>query len=95
MVVLLDYLLYDIKNPLINVLWSATFMSSWNPEPSVYFGCNSVAWFLSTLLFLIACTPVIYKIFCRISEEKKIKVGYIGVIVSLICMFIVNRSGKR
>ncbi len=43
------------------VLLNALLLQSWIPDPTWYFSCNSVAWFLSSLLFCYLVFPWVYR----------------------------------
>lgn len=43
------------------VLLNVLLLQSWIPDPSWYFSCNSVAWFLSSLLFCYLLFPFAYR----------------------------------
>ena len=41
----------------LTVLFNALLLQSWVPDPNYYFSCNSVSWFLSSLLFCYLVFP--------------------------------------
>lgn len=45
----------------VKVLLNVLLLQSWIPDPSWYFSCNSVAWFLSSLLFCYLMFPLAYR----------------------------------
>jgi len=36
-------------------------LQSWVPNPEIYFSCNSVSWFLSSLMFCYVAFPFVYR----------------------------------
>ncbi len=45
----------------LKVLLNALLLQSWIPDPNYYFSCNSVAWFLSSLMFSYMFFPFAYR----------------------------------
>ena len=45
----------------LKVLLNALLLQSWIPDPDWYFSCNSVSWFLSSLLFCYLIFPWVYR----------------------------------
>lgn len=45
----------------LTVLFNALLLQSWVPDPNYYFSCNSVSWFLSSLLFCYLVFPFAYR----------------------------------
>ena len=43
------------------VLLNALLLQSWVPDMDYYFACNSVSWFLSSLLFCYVMFPLLYR----------------------------------
>ena len=43
------------------VLLNALLLQSWIPDRDYYFSCNSVSWFLSSLLFCYAVFPLVFR----------------------------------
>ncbi|MBR3078359.1 MAG: acyltransferase [Prevotella sp.] len=43
------------------VLLNVLLLQSWIPDADYYFSCNSVSWFLSSLMFCYAMFPVLYR----------------------------------
>ena len=44
-----------------SVLLNALLLQSWVPDPAVYFSCNGVSWFLSSLFFCYLLFPLAYR----------------------------------
>ena len=58
---LLFYLLVS-RAPLDGkVLMNVLLLQSWIPNMDYYFACNSVSWFLSTLMFCYVLFPLLYR----------------------------------
>ncbi len=45
----------------LKVLLNVLLLQSWIPDPNYYFSCNSVAWFLSSLMFSYMLFPLAYR----------------------------------
>ncbi len=45
----------------LKVLLNALLLQSWIPDPNYYFSCNSVAWFLSSLMLSYILFPLAYR----------------------------------
>ena len=43
------------------VVMNALLLQSWVPDPAVYFSCNGVSWFLSSLFFCYILFPLAYR----------------------------------
>ena len=56
-------------------------LQSWVPNPDYYFSCNSVAWFLSSLLFCYLVFPVVYR---RLSAGLTVAVFSVYMLVYLV-----------
>ncbi len=44
-----------------SVVMNALLLQSWVPDPTVYFSCNGVSWFLSSLFFCYVIFPLAYR----------------------------------
>ncbi|MBR1389559.1 MAG: acyltransferase [Prevotella sp.] len=58
---LVFYLIVSHSGFGIPVLLNALLLQSWIPDPDIYFSCNSVSWFLSSLMFCYLVFPVAYR----------------------------------
>jgi peptidoglycan/LPS O-acetylase OafA/YrhL len=47
------------------VLLNMLLLQSWVPDPNWYFSCNSVSWFLSSLLFCYMVFPLVYRLLSK------------------------------
>lgn len=81
-------LFYNTKDALIKFGWSLLLLQSWNPDDTVWMGYNGVAWFLSTSLFLTACTPFLYKAISFVPSYRRVRNDIIGIMLCFTAMLI-------
>ena len=72
-----------VSRPAIDgkVLLNALLLQSWVPDVDYYFSCNSVSWFLSSLLFCYLVFPFVFR---RLSPALTLAVLTAGVAVYLL-----------
>ena len=58
---LLFYLLVSHSHLDVKVLLNLLLLQSWVPDADWYFSCNSVSWFLSSLMFCYLLFPCVYR----------------------------------
>jgi len=63
------------------VILNALLLQSWVPDVDYYYSCNSVSWFLSSLLFCYLVFPFVYR---RLSSTMTLVVLTAGVAVYLL-----------
>ena len=59
---LLNYLLLSHVPIDGKVLLNVLLLQSWVPDSDYYFACNSVSWYLSTLMFCYVMFPLLYRL---------------------------------
>lgn len=80
----------DIKTWL-SLFCNITLTQAWIPKSSVYFGFNSVAWYLSLNVFLITISPFVLR-FWKDKSKKEVLVILFSILIieACICMFAYN-----
>ncbi|MBP3756427.1 MAG: acyltransferase [Prevotella sp.] len=68
------------------VVLNALLLQSWIPDANYYFSCNSVSWFLSTLLFCYLLFPLAW----RYASKKELAVVLVAYVV-VCCMVPYNQ----
>lgn len=63
------------------VILNALLLQSWVPDADYYFSCNSVSWFLSSLMFCYLVFPSVYR---RISSALTLTVLAAGIAIYLL-----------
>ena len=63
------------------VILNALLLQSWVPDADYYFSCNSVSWFLSSLMFCYLVFPSVYR---RISPALTLTVLAAGIAIYLL-----------
>lgn len=67
-------------------------LQSWIPDQSVYFSYNAVSWYLSVLLFLTIISPLVIRVYKKLTYKKTIVVCLILVSLEFLWSFISMES---
>lgn len=73
---------------LISLLLNICLLQSWIPDNEIWLGFNGPSWYLSTLIFLIAVTPLIYKLSKYIEKLRRYNLYIYWIIFDILAIFI-------
>lgn len=76
------------KTGVLKFVINGMLLQSWVPNRSVYFSFNLVSWYLSTMIFFIAITPVIIHGLKLINRKITLIILAIVIIITEICFAI-------
>lgn len=76
-----SYFLKEGKEAIFSFIINIFLLQSWFPNKKIWLGFNGVSWYLSTLIFLIAITPLLYLFSNYIKNKKKAIRLYISLVV--------------
>lgn len=74
----------------LNVL----LLQSWIPDQSVYFSYNAVSWYLSVLLFLAIISPLVIRVYKKLTYKKTIVVCLTLITLEFFWSLICIQSDK-
>ena len=57
-----SYLTTTSVKSFVSLILNICLLQSWIPDSEIWLGFNGPSWYLSTLIFLIAVTPLLYKL---------------------------------
>lgn len=63
-------------------------LQSWIPDMNVYFSCNGVSWYLSTLLFSYIMYPYIVRLIPWIKRKRVVSVGLFVALISVYAVIV-------
>lgn len=89
----LTSLLDNFKNGIINFNLNLFLLQSWIPNNEYWLGYNSVAWFLSTLIFLKIISKYIFILFNKIKNSIYFYLFIIFcILIQIILCFLVTKN---
>lgn len=82
----------------ISLILNSLLLQSWIPKAEIWRGFNGPSWYLSTLVFMFAITPLLEILDDKITQDNKKKVGryciiiLLAIVISFVLPAIINQN---